>query len=231
MQPSKVSFKGVKDGIEIHLDEKTSYESLRKELVEKLKQNGSFFKDQDVRITITGKKLSQAQFNGIKRIFVMDYGIRSVYEEEEFDRLREQEEEQRAIAAQKIPFGLKDEYEDDTDSGFMHRFEKESIFIRNTVRSGQRIECPGDIVVIGDVNPGAEVIAGGSIAVFGRLRGLAHAGCEGRKDVCIAAMHMCPKQMRLSGKVVTFPNDRQDVQTAEVAELRGGKVVIRQVKR
>ena len=62
-------------------------------------------------------------------------------------------------------------------------FDAQSIFINNTVRSGQRIECEGDIVVIGDVNPGGEVIAGGSIAVFGRLRGLAHAGCSGRKDV------------------------------------------------
>ena len=99
----------------------------------------------------------------------------------------------------------------------------------NTIRSGQRVECEGDIVVIGDVNPGAEVIAGGSIAVFGKLRGLAHAGCAGRTDVCVAAVNMCPKQLRLSGRVVTFPHEREDVQDAEIAELRDGKVVIRPV--
>ena len=66
-------------------------------------------------------------------------------------------------------------------------FNAKSVFVSHTLRSGQRIECEGDVVVLGDVNDGAEVIAGGSIAVMGTLRGLAHAGATGRSDVVVAA--------------------------------------------
>ena len=58
-------------------------------------------------------------------------------------------------------------------------FRAKSVFVSHTLRSGQRIECEGDVVVLGDVNDGAEIIAGGSIAVMGTLRGLAHAGGNG----------------------------------------------------
>lgn len=224
-----ITFKGKENGLEIHLDEKITYPVLRAELMEKLKKNQGFFKDADTRVVIRGKKLSGAQQNELKRVFSMDYGIRNVAYGDEADMMmREAELKIEKPKATKRPTA-KDEYTDEVELVSNAYFDAQSIFINNTIRSGQRIECEGDIVVIGDVNPGGEVIAGGSIAVFGRLRGLAHAGCSGRKDVCIAALNMCPKQLRLSGKVVTFPEEREEVNDAEVAELREGKVVIRPV--
>ena len=58
------------------------------------------------------------------------------------------------------------------------------------------------------VNDGAEIIAGGSIAVMGTLRGLAHAGATGRSDVVVAANALHPKQLRISGKIAMFPDDK-----------------------
>ncbi len=224
-----ITFKGREDGLEIHLDEKITYPVLREELMEKLKKNQGFFKDADTRVVIRGKKLSGAQQNELKRVFAMDYGIRSVMYGDEADlAMKEAELKIEKPKAAKRP-AVRDEYTDEVELVSNAYFDAQSIFINNTIRSGQRIECEGDVVVIGDVNPGGEVIAGGSIAVFGRLRGLAHAGCSGRKDVCIAALNMCPKQLRLSGRVVTFPEEREEVNDAEVAELKDGKVVIRPV--
>lgn len=225
----KITFKGREDGLEIYLDEKTPYPVLREELMEKLKKNQGFFKDAETKVVIRGKKLSGAQLNELKRVFSMDYGIRNVMNSDEADLvMKEAELKIEKPKAMKRP-AAKDEYTDEVELVSNAYFDAQSIFIGNTIRSGQRIECEGDIVVIGDVNPGGEVIAGGSIAVFGRLRGLAHAGCSGRKDVCIAALNMCPKQLRLSGRVVTFPEEREEVNDAEVAELKDGKVVIRPV--
>ncbi len=225
-----VTIKGKEDGLEIYLDEKSTYPVLREELMDKLKKNQNFFKDSSTKVVIRGKALSGAQYNEIKRVFSMDFGIRNVYCGDEAERMSTAEVSiERAKPAPKKRTQPKDEYMDEVELVSNAYFDAQSIFINNTIRSGQRIECEGDVVVIGDVNPGAEVIAGGSIAVFGKLRGLAHAGCGGRTDVCVAALNMCPKQMRLSGRVVTFPNDREDVHDAEIAELKDGKVVIRPV--
>ncbi|MEG0382535.1 MAG: septum site-determining protein MinC [Christensenella sp.] len=221
-----ITFKGKENGLEIHLDEKSTYPVLREELMEKLKKNQSFFKDSETKVVIRGRKLSNAQQNELKRVFAMDFGIRNVVYGDEAGFIKEAE---LKIEKQAAHPKIKDEYTDEVELVSNAYFDAQSIFINNTIRSGQRIECEGDVVVIGDVNPGGEVIAGGSIAVFGRLRGLAHAGCSGRTDVCVAALNMCPKQLRLSGRVVTFPAEREEVHDAEVAELKDGKVVIRPV--
>lgn len=227
-----VTIRGKENGLEIRLSEKSTYPVLREELIQVLKQNSGFFKDSRTKVVLRGKSLSEAQRKEIKRVFAMDYGISDVLYGDEADLLREVE--LKIEAAPK----LREQKEDvtpgipapDTDLISTSYFDAQSIFINNTVRSGQRIECEGDIVIIGDVNPGAEVIAGGSIAVFGKLKGLVHAGCAGRKDVCVAAVNMSPKQLRISGRVVTFPNGGKETGGAEVAEFRDGRVVIRPIR-
>jgi septum site-determining protein MinC len=81
------------------------------------------------------------------------------------------------------------------------------------------------------VNPGAEIIAGGSIAVFGTLRGLAHAGAGGREDVCVAALYMKPKQLRLSGRVVMPEENKKDPVVGEIAQLKDDRVVFKPISR
>ena len=66
------------------------------------------------------------------------------------------------------------------------------------MRSGQRIECEGSIVILGDVNNGAEVIAGDNIVVLGILRGLAHAGAKGNKKAIIASHRIESVQIRIA---------------------------------
>jgi len=73
--------------------------------------------------------------------------------------------------------------------------------VKGPVRSGQQIECDGDLTVIGDVNPGGEVRAGGNIIVLGNLRGFAHAGRDGDLGAIVFALHMTPIQVRIAGYV------------------------------
>ncbi len=74
-------------------------------------------------------------------------------------------------------------------------------FIRSSLRSGQKVEFEGSIVVLGDVNCGAEVIAGENIVVLGNLRGLAHAGAKGNKEAIISAGAIEATQIRISNVV------------------------------
>ena len=173
--------------------------------------------------------MSFAQRREIKRIFSMDYGISDVYYADEIKKAAEPAvmcQVQETEGKQPPPATL-----GEIELVSREYFDAKSIFVSVTVRSGQRIECEGDIVVLGDVNPGAEIIAGGSIAVFGTLRGLAHAGAGGREDVCIAALYMKPKQLRLSGRVLMPEENRKDTAVGEIAQLVEGRVVFRPINR
>ncbi|MCR5145921.1 MAG: septum site-determining protein MinC [Clostridia bacterium] len=88
-------------------------------------------------------------------------------------------------------------------SGIQKSFKREiatseTTFYRHSLRSGQKIEFNGSIVVLGDVNRGAEVIAGENIVVLGTLRGLAHAGAKGNKEAIICAGAIDVSQIRIS---------------------------------
>lgn len=228
---SYVTIKGVDDKLEINFDERASYTMLREELISKLSKHKSFFKNAKTKVIISGRALSTAQRNEIKRIFKMDYDLTRVFYADEMNQYKSAPVVFDATpknTAQKEEESFEDFSRQQVSLVSNAYFDAKSIFVSTTVRSGQRIECEGDIVVIGDVNPGAEIIAGGSIAVFGKLRGLAHAGASGREDVCVAALYMQPKQLRLSGRVV-IPEQRKDAVIGEVAELKNDSVVIRPI--
>ncbi|MDX8046566.1 septum site-determining protein MinC [Gracilibacillus sp. S3-1-1] len=74
------------------------------------------------------------------------------------------------------------------------------------VRSGQVLEVNGDLLLIGDVNPGGKIVATGNIFVLGNLRGIAHAGVKGKTDAVIAAAHMAPSQLRIAEVISRSPD-------------------------
>jgi septum site-determining protein MinC len=77
----------------------------------------------------------------------------------------------------------------------------ETKFVQNSLRSGQKEEYPGSIVICGDVNAGAEIIAGGNIMILGTLRGVAHAGANGNTMAIISANHIDVTQIRIANLV------------------------------
>ena len=75
---------------------------------------------------------------------------------------------------------------------------EEAVLIRKTLRSGVSIKYPGNVLIDGDVNPGAEILAGGSIYVWGKLRGLAHAGIDGSEEAVICALEINSQILRIA---------------------------------
>jgi septum site-determining protein MinC len=76
-----------------------------------------------------------------------------------------------------------------------------ALFIAKTIRSGARIEYPGHILIVGDVNPGAEVVAEGNVIVWGRVRGMIHAGSKGDRSAFICALDLSANQLRIADEV------------------------------
>lgn len=99
--------------------------------------------------------------------------------------------------------------------------------IRTTCRSGTRVESSSDCIVLGDVNPGAEILAAGDIVVFGNLRGVAHAGVLGDRSARIMALSIEPNQIRIADVVALPPRGGKPTpKRFEVAEIRGGLIEV-----
>jgi septum site-determining protein MinC len=179
-----VMIKGTKDGLTLHLDDSCSYFELKKELDIKLSAS---YRAQDDRPLMTVK---------------VKVGNRYLTEE--------QKEEIRSLIRQK-----KNLVVDSIESNVITVQEakalnekSEIVTIARIIRSGQVLEVEGDLVLIGDVNPGGTVIAGGNIFIMGSLRGIAHAGCHGDEKAVIAASKMNPAQLRISHSINRAPDNR-----------------------
>jgi len=102
--------------------------------------------------------------------------------------------------------------------------EETALFLNRTLRSGTRIEFAGHVVVLGDVNPGAEIVAEGNVIIWGRLRGMVHAGAKGNRNAVICALDLSPTQLRIAEEVSAILKPR-DNPKPEIARInKAGKL-------
>ncbi len=103
--------------------------------------------------------------------------------------------------------------------------ESTALFLNKTLRSGARIEFAGHVGVLGDVNPGAEIIAEGNIIVWGRLRGSVHAGSKGDEESMVCALDFAPLRLQVANDAMNVSN-KKETGKPEMAFIRGERVVI-----
>ncbi|MBK1990332.1 septum site-determining protein MinC [Sphaerospermopsis aphanizomenoides BCCUSP55] len=95
----------------------------------------------------------------------------------------------------------------------------DALYLEMTVRSGGEIRHPGTVIILGDINPGGMVVADGDILVWGRLRGVAHAGATGNRECIIMALQMEPTQLRIADAVARAPEKSLTQSFPEVAHI------------
>ena len=123
---------------------------------------------------------------------------------------------------EKLELGLyliKDVFEEEIKEGITK-------YIKNSIRSGNKIMYEGSLVIIGDVNAGAEIIAGGNIVVVGDLRGVAHAGATGNKKAIIAAENIESPQLRIANLLWENEenNNSEEVKVKKMAFIEGKEI-------
>jgi len=97
---------------------------------------------------------------------------------------------------------------------------------QGTLRSGDHLQVEGSVLLLGDVNPGARISAAGDVRVWGRLRGVAHAGCQGNRQARIVALQLRPLQLRIAEAVARGPEDLPPLGYAEQAQLVADAIAI-----
>ena len=102
----------------------------------------------------------------------------------------------------------------------------QTLIIEKTLRGGQKIVSEHSVIVFGDVNPGAEIIAGGDIVVFGACRGMAHAGAYGNRQATIKADRLLASQLRIADVISRSPDALNEPVNPEIARIVDGIVMI-----
>lgn len=177
-----VTIKGTKDGLTLHLNDDCSFEEITKELDEKL--SAGLLTNEDralipVRLETGHRYLTNTQQAELKALI----------------------RQKKQLVVEEINSLVITKEEADKQ-----REENGMVTITKIVRSGQIIEVPGNLLLIGDVNPGGTVKAGGNIFIMGALKGVAHAGCYGNDQAVIAASSMKPSQLRISDSLNRAPD-------------------------
>lgn len=197
-----VSINLKKDEILIKIDENSEQEEIMNELNLKLIELKKLYQDAKTPIKVTGKILKNAEMDEIKEAIKKEIDV-----EVKFDT-------PQTLGLHSITKSYK------KDIGI-----SETTFHKGSLRSGQRIEIDGSIVIIGDVNSGAEVIATDNIVVIGTLRGLAHAGAKGNKEAIIAVSTLDAVQLRISNIVKEIDRDEEEVQEHAYIYVEGDEII------
>ena len=183
---SYITIKGTKDGLTLHLDDTCSYDDLLKELEEKL--------------AVSEKAESDSPLVSVH----LKVGNRSLTPKQE-EELRTLIRRKKIVVVESIESNVITKEE-----ALEWKRKTEIVSVSKIVRSGQVLHVKGDLLLIGDVNPGGTVIAGGNIFILGALRGIAHAGYYGNKEAVIVASIMKPTQLRISDVMNRAPDYNTD---------------------
>lgn len=215
-----ISIKGGRDGLLLRLDDVADWGELLGQLASQLAQNQAFFSGARLTLELGGRAVSDAQLAEVLDL-MQQHGVAA---EALSAGHRESRNAARAagLAARPLP-----RYPEPAPGAAPAATEGEAVLLTRTVRSGQVVRHSGHITLIGDVNPGGELIAGGSVVVWGRLRGFVHAGALGDEGAVVCAVELRPTQLRIAGQIAAGPRGAGAAHTPpEVARVEGGQIVV-----
>jgi len=183
------------------MKEEIEFDEILNQIEEKIISAGKFFKGAKLKVKYRGKKLSFEEEEKVFQLLQSKSGAQITGIEMDMEEPPKAEVEPIPQPHAKIRM-----------SNFYFKGLEEGItkFYRGTVRSGQLINFDGNLVVIGDVNPGAELIATGNVVVMGSLRGIVHAGANGNKQAIVVALNLQPTQLRIADIITRSPDEKDN---------------------
>ncbi len=207
-------------GIIICLDSQGSFPALKQQLSDKLEAFDDLLIGVQVVLDVGQRKLSKKEVHELKNL-LLDQGLHLKKLVSRGKNVDLKDNKGQVEVVSMPPARLSQEV----------GTSEETILIKRTLRSGQRVFFPGNIVVLGDVNPGAEVIAGGNVLVMGSMRGLAHAGALGSEQAVVVAFRLNPTQLRIANHITRAPEGQGSAgNDPEMASIKSGKVIIEDLK-
>ncbi len=216
----KVRLKGERQGLRLFLDEEASFAEILAGLERQLQRGEGFFRGASLMVDVGNRELNRDEVLALAAL-LEKWGVelRALGTDNRQSRGAIREAGLRSVPSSAAPAPP-------AESPLRPSASTDALFITRTVRSGQSFRHHGAITIVGDVNPGAEVIAGGDIVVWGRLRGLVHAGAIGDERAIVCALELAPTQLRIAGLAARPPEESAPSAGPEVAHIEGGRIVV-----
>lgn len=213
-----VQIKGIKEGLLVTLGE-GDWKNLQAQLLEYVANQSAFFKGAKVALDI-GNQILHAAEMGLLRDRLSEHGIQ-LWAVISNSPTTEQTAQMLGLAT-RLGAPRTERIAPRVEAIFGG---EPAVVLNRTLRSGYRIEIESHVVVLGDVNPGAEVVSAGSVIVWGKLKGSVQAGVSGKEDVVVCALEMTPLQLRIANEVLTLPHRKGKLQP-EMARIHKGTIIL-----
>lgn len=236
-----IAIKGTKNGLLLTLEPETPFSELLDALARRLAEAPAFFRGAALSVDTSRRLLrvsERVQLEDLLAYYQMSVmaldrasreHIQGAIEQHEVRETRDLREAKTTVALEPLDLTPEPAAPVSEELESVQRDLRESddtLFLRRTVRSGQVIHHHSNVVVLGDVNAGAEIIAGGDIIVWGVLRGMAHAGYGDNEAAMVCALQLTPVQLRIA-RLLSRPPEGFGVQARpEVATIYQGQIVV-----
>lgn len=197
----RILIKGNREGLVtvINMNKFNNFEDMLEALIEKLSRGRRFYKGSTLKIITELKRITDRDAVRLRDVLLKDFAIKEC---------------------------IFEEYEERKPRSFTGVYEGRTKFVRKTIRSGQRIEYSGNLVIVGDVNPGSEIQAAGNVIVLGNLKGFVRAGMGGDSRAFVAAFSLQPEILQIGSLVTRAPEDNDRPQFPEVAKVKDGSIIV-----
>ena len=201
----EIMFKGIRGNLQLFFSDNVDFTEILNQIRTKLAVAADFFGTGSIiQVPMANQRLNQEEQEQLTAVFA-EYGL-----------LWEAVQGTAEMAA-------------DEQSAIQRKGDSctpQTLIVEKTLRGGQKIVTEHSVVVFGDVNPGAEIIAGGDIIVFGACRGIAHAGAYGNRQATIKADRLLASQLRIADVISRSPDQLNDPEQPETARIVAGIVTI-----
>lgn len=215
--PPEVQIKGIREGLLVSLGD-GQWPEIEGALIAEIDQQIDFLQGAKLILDVNQHEVNAAAMGKLRDLFSeRGLSLWAVLSQSEVTERTAQTLGFATRIHKAEPAAMREEASSDVDG-------QEATLVKRTLRSGANLTHPGHVTVIGDVNPGAQIIAGGDVVVWGRLRGMVHAGAEGDEDAVVCALDLSPTQLRIAGHIAIPPQERGTPQP-EMARVRDGQVV------
>ncbi|MDD5936928.1 MAG: septum site-determining protein MinC [Clostridiales bacterium] len=206
---NSVMIKGNKHGIVVVLDAKIDFEELKQDIAQKFKDSAKFLGNAQMAISFEGRKLTNDEQREILETIAENCELHVVC-------IVDFDEEKDKVFKKAL------------DDKLMELSNTTGQFYKGNLRSGQCLETETSVIVIGDVNPGANVVSKGNIIVLGSLKGTAFAGAAGNLNAFVLALDMTPGQIRIADTIARAPDhpEKEELKEAKIAFLEEGNIYI-----
>lgn len=213
MKKEAVMLKGNKAGIRIVLDDQLSFDDLIEEVILKFQSNADFLGNNQVAVAFDGRELSEDEEAVLIRTIQEHSKLKIVC-------VIDEDAEREAL------------YERSLQERLMSIHNNSGQFFKGNLRSGQVMEFETSIVILGDVNIGAQVVSTGNVIVLGNLNGTVYAGASGKEDAFIVATGMNPIQVRISDVIARASDEKgSPSKVPQIAYLRDGAIYMEDLSR